>query len=221
MAECLVSVLWPWPNFYNNCVRTISHILFEGWIPNLLYGYIFRCLCVAYHFYVTVILTYDLVSIIIVSGAYFYYIIWCRNPKFGVLIPLGIVEWYITFWVTFTLTLTSGLISRFFLCLEHISYITANFPQMCHTLDQFLLGHSSRVCDISCLNCITVLAKVTIWKVFLNDDFDHQQTLTLWMLGNLSCIFVIWFFQNQLLTKVILAIPSKCQTVWIQIRPDM
>ena len=29
-------------------------------------------------------------------------------------------------------------------------YITANFPQMCLMLDQFLWGHSSRVCGISC-----------------------------------------------------------------------
>ena len=55
------------------------------------------------------------------------------------LIPLGMAEWCISFWVTLTLTLTSGLISRF-LCLEHISYLTANFPQMCLMLDQFLLG---------------------------------------------------------------------------------
>ena len=38
----------------------------------------------------------------------------------------------------------------FFLCLEHISYITANFPQMCLMLGQFLWGHSSSDCDISC-----------------------------------------------------------------------
>ena len=30
--------------------------------------------------------------------------------------------------------------------------ITANFPQMCHMLDQFLWGHSSSVFDISCLS---------------------------------------------------------------------
>ena len=42
------------------------------------------------------------------------YIIWCRNPKFGVVIPLGMAEWCIPFWVTLTLTLTSDLISRFF-----------------------------------------------------------------------------------------------------------
>ena len=29
-------------------------------------------------------------------------------------------------------------------------YITAIFSQMCLMLDQFLWGHSSRVCDISC-----------------------------------------------------------------------
>ena len=37
-----------------------------------------------------------------------------------------------------------------FSCLKHISYITANFPQMCLMLDQFLWGRSSRDCDISC-----------------------------------------------------------------------
>ena len=35
-------------------------------------------------------------------------------------------------------------------CLLHIFYITANFPQICLMLDQFLWGHSSRDCDISC-----------------------------------------------------------------------
>ena len=42
-----------------------------------------------------------------------------------------------------------------FSCLEHIiSYITANFPQMCLMLDQFLWGHSSHVCDISCYSLL-------------------------------------------------------------------
>ena len=31
-------------------------------------------------------------------------------------------------------------------------YITANFPQISLMLDQFLWGHSSRVCDISCFS---------------------------------------------------------------------
>ena len=50
------------------------------------------------------------------------YIIWCRNPKFGVMIPLGMAEWCIPFWVTLTLTLTSGLISRFFLFGAYLLY---------------------------------------------------------------------------------------------------
>ena len=52
------------------------------------------------------------------------YIIWCRNPKFGVVIPLGMAEWYIPFWVTLTLTFTSGLISRFFVL--YYSYLSSN-----------------------------------------------------------------------------------------------
>ena len=41
------------------------------------------------------------------------------------------------------------------MCLEHISYITANCPEMCLMLDRFLWGHSSRYCDISCLILIS------------------------------------------------------------------
>ena len=52
------------------------------------------------------------------------YIIWCRSPKFGVVIPLGMAEWCIQFWVILTLTLTSGFISRFFLL--YYSYLSSN-----------------------------------------------------------------------------------------------
>ena len=52
------------------------------------------------------------------------YIIWCRNPKFGVVIPLGMAEWCIPFWVTLTLTLTSGLIASFFEL--YYSYLSSN-----------------------------------------------------------------------------------------------
>ena len=55
---------------------------------------------------------------------YISYIIWCRNPKFGVVIPLGMAEWCIPFWVTLTLTLLSGLISRFFVL--YYSYLSSN-----------------------------------------------------------------------------------------------
>ena len=41
------------------------------------------------------------------------------------------------------------------------------------------------------------------------------------LLGNFS-YFLSYadFFQNQHFRKIILGIPSECQTVWIQIRPD-
>ena len=52
------------------------------------------------------------------------YIIWCRNPNFGLVIPLGMAEWCIPFWVTLALTLTSGLISRFLVL--YYSYLSSN-----------------------------------------------------------------------------------------------
>ena len=66
--------------------------------------------------------------------------------------------------------------------LDFSCYITANFPQMCLMLDQFLWGHSS------CL-----------WHF-------------LFMLFFFVCWFFLLFFSR---------IPSVCQTVWIQIRPDI
>ena len=67
------------------------------------------------------------------------------------LIPLGMAKWCIPFLVTLTLTLTLASFLGLS-CLEHISYIKANFPQMCLMPDQFLWGHSSRDCDISCFS---------------------------------------------------------------------
>ena len=48
-------------------------------------------------------------------------------------------------------------------------------------------------------------------------------TLSLCLLGNFACFFLTSadFFQNQLFQKIISGIPSECQTVWIQIRPDI
>ena len=56
-------------------VRSISSIIFEVGIPNLVCGYILGWRSVAYHFWVTVTLnlTSDLVFRIIVSGAYLLY----------------------------------------------------------------------------------------------------------------------------------------------------
>ena len=67
--------LYSWPRFYNNRVRSISPILFQIGIPNLVCGCILGWQRVAYHFGVTVTLTLisDLVSKFIVLGAYLLY----------------------------------------------------------------------------------------------------------------------------------------------------
>ena len=53
-------------------------------------------------------------------------------------------------------------------------------------------------------------------------DIRLESTSTLCVLGNFSCSFVICrFFQNQFCQKTFSGIPPECQTVWIQIRPDI
>ena len=60
-----------WPSFQNNRVRSISHILFEVGISNLVCVCILGWQSVGYHPWVTVTLTSDLVSRnCIESGAY-------------------------------------------------------------------------------------------------------------------------------------------------------
>ena len=54
---------------------------------------------------------------------------------------------------------------------------------------------------------------------------EIKPRLTLRLLGNFACLFSsdswFFFFQNQLFWKRFSGIPSECQTVWIQIRPDI
>ena len=46
--------------------------------------------------------------------------------------------------------------------------------------------------------------------------------LILCPLGNFPHFFVVcWFFRNQLFLKILSGIRSECQTIWIQIRPDI
>ena len=92
----------------------ISPIFFEIGIPNLVCKCILGCLSVTNHFWVTDLELWPSFQELL-CPEHISYIIWCRNPKFGVVIPLGMAEWCIPFWVTLTLTLTSGLISRFFM----------------------------------------------------------------------------------------------------------
>ena len=64
-------------------------------------------------------------------------------------IPLGVAEWFILFWVTLNLTLTSDLISSFFVSIP-LYQITK--PQILLMLDQIILGYLSRYGDICCLD---------------------------------------------------------------------
>ena len=52
---------------------------------------------------------------------------------------------------------------------------------------------------------------------------QYKKKLTLCLLGNFSCFFLSSAnsFQNELFRKIHSGIPSECQTVWIQIRPDV
>ena len=53
--------------------------------------------------------------------------------------------------------------------------------------------------------------------------FPFIMVLTLCILGNFACLFLSSanFFQNQPFRKILSGLPSGCQTVWIQIRPDI
>ena len=82
MAECRVPFLGHcdldlWPSFENNRVRSISLILFEVGISNLVCGCILGWQSVAYHNWVTVTLnlTSDLVS-------WKLHCVWCISPIF-------------------------------------------------------------------------------------------------------------------------------------------
>ena len=123
-----------------NCC--ISPIFFEIGIPNLVCKCILGYLSVTNHFWVTVTLTSDLV-----------FKNYCVQSISPILFDVGIpnLGWWFrayhfeSFWPWHWL-LASFLV---FSC-----YITAIFPQMCLILDQFLWGHSSHVCDISCFQTI-------------------------------------------------------------------
>ena len=51
---------------------------------------------------------------------------------------------------------------------------------------------------------------------------DYCAPWTLCLLCKFSCFFLVcWSFQNQLFRKVLSGIPPECETVLIQIRPDV
>ena len=78
MTECHISFLGHCdldlqPSFKNFCFQSISLILFEVGIPNLVCGAILGWQSVVFHFRITVTLTSDIVFRIMVSGAYLLY----------------------------------------------------------------------------------------------------------------------------------------------------
>ena len=122
----------------------ISPIFFEIGIPNLVCKCILGCLSVTNYFWVTVILTSDL--------AFKNY---CVQSISATLFDVGIPNlgwWFLLGWRSGAYHFESLWLWHWHLAsfLGFLCYITAIFPQMCLMLDQFLWGHSSRVCDISC-----------------------------------------------------------------------
>ena len=102
------------------------------------------CHSVTNHFWVTVTLTSDLV-----------FKNYCVQSISSILFDVGIPIlgwWFLLGWRSGAYHFESlwpwhWLLASF---LGFWCYITAIFPQMCLILDQFLWGHSSQVCDISC-----------------------------------------------------------------------
>ena len=129
------------PVSWNWC---ISQIIFEIGIPNLVCKCILGCLSVTNHFWVIVNMTSDLV-----------FKNYCVQSISPILFDVGIPNlgwWFLLGWRSGAYHFESlwpwhWLLASF---LGFSCYITPYFLQMCLMLDQFLWGHSSRVCDISC-----------------------------------------------------------------------
>ena len=112
MTKCHISFLGHCdldrPSFKNYCVQSISLIFFEVEIPNLVCGFIFIWRSVMYHFWVTVTLTSDLVSRIIVSEHISRFFFELGIPNWVCLCILGWSS--VTFHFRVTVTLTSDLV---------------------------------------------------------------------------------------------------------------
>ena len=135
VSHTIFKSLWPWtwPDLVsrNWC---ISPIFFEIGIPNLVCKFILGCRSVTNHFWVTVTLTSDLV-----------FKNYCVQSISPILFDVGFPNlgwWFLLGWQSGAYHFESlwpwhWLLASFlgFLC-----YITANFPQMCLMLDQFLWG---------------------------------------------------------------------------------
>ena len=153
MMKCHVPVLgslWPWPHFKNTRGRSISPILFGVGIPNFVYGCIFVWGYVAYRYGVTVTLTYDLVSRIVVSPILFE--VGITNLVFGLFLGWRIGAYH--FVVTFTLTLTSDLFlsPHFFKKASGILQSPPSVRPSVHPSRYLLLNHWTKSNQIWCVS---------------------------------------------------------------------
>ena len=71
----------------------------------------------------------------------------------------------------------------------------------------------------------TLVKMSNCWKSHALAQSHMVESLTLCLLGNFACLsFFLYsadFFFNQLFLKILLGTSSECQTVWIQVRPDI
>ena len=86
------------------------------------------------------------------------------------------------------------------------------------------LVHIAWMCISFLLNLIYMMGDLLQITLFLYFIFFSIEILTLCMLANFACFFVICGFLFKLTfskKKNLSGIPSECQTVWIQIRPNI
>ena len=122
-----------WPSFKNNCVWSISPILLDVGIPNLVCRFFLGWW----------------------NGVYHFWSLWPWHWLLASFLGLSCLDISPILQLTFLKCVLC--LTNFFGGIRHVTvtflvscYITAIFPQMCLILDQFLWGHLSRVCDISC-----------------------------------------------------------------------
>ena len=115
-------------------------------------------------------------------------------------------------------------------------YITAIFPQMCLMLDQFLWGHSSCVCDISCFPILLKLYRCFCQGLKMCMTFGYNPQInfchffhslnlvnfglnyywSLWPLGTLWAQLLLQFYPNSFETLLLfLSRTEDVHDIWI------
>ena len=103
--------------------------------------------------------------------------------------------------------------------LLHKGFFVHLISDTCYS-GNFILVLSTIITNSSKIKCKSFIIYTCIKSQFRL----YLLHLTLCMLGNFACFFFchLWiFFLNKLFQKCLSGIPSECQTLWIQIRPDV